>query len=179
MDEYLKEGEQTKITKTIKDKALAIEGNDFEFVIKTLAWINKNIKYPAPEGVTKNKVFRKRTADQIIKDCYATGCADFALVFVAIARAKGIPTKYVEVISKDYFNDNLDKVRGHVFAECLLKGNWYAIDPMGGNLKFNTRYSDYIVYAKGLDSWELGIFDINSMRVKFKFFAKEYNSIVR
>ncbi len=100
--------------------------------------------------------------------------SDFALAYIAITRAKGIPTKYVEVISKDYFSDDLDKVRGHVFAECYIKGEWWGVDPMAGCLKFNTKYPNYVVYDKGLDSWDLGIYDLKSMREKFKPFALEY-----
>jgi len=177
MEEFLKEGNQTKITNEIKEIVKAIEGEDFEFVVKALRWLNKNIRNKLPEGVEKNVVFRKRTAADVIRDGYASGCTDFALVLIAIARTKGIPTKYVEVISKDYFEDNdLSKVRGHVFAECFLKGEWFGVDPMGGTLKFNTTYPKYVVYARGLDSWDLGITNITSIQDKFSVFAKEYNS---
>jgi len=120
MEDFIKSGKQTVITTKIQEIADSIDGNGFEFVIKTLRWVNKNIKYPAPDEIEKNDIFRSRTSDQIIQDGFATGCTDFALVFIAITRAKGIPTQYIEVISKEYFIDDLDKVRGHVFAECLI-----------------------------------------------------------
>ena len=174
MEEFLKSGKQTEVTDKIKDIANSVEGDGFEFVIKLLRLVNKSIKYPAPEGIEKNDIFRARTADQIIKDGFATGCTDFALVFISVARAKSIPTKYVEVISKDYFSDDLDKVRGHVFAECYIDAEWWGIDPMGGNLKSNTKYPNYVVYGRGLDSWDLGIYDMKTIRERFKQFALEY-----
>lgn len=176
MEEFLKAGKQTEITTKIMEIANSIEGSDFEFVIKLLKWLNKNVKYPAPNGIEKNDIFRSRTADQIISDGFATGCTDFTLAFIAVARAKGIPTKYIEVISKDYFIDAPDKVRGHVFAESFIKNDWWGVDPMNGFLKFNTKYPNYVVYAKGLDSWDLGIYDMKSIREKFKQFAIEYNN---
>ncbi len=176
MENFLKAGKQTEITPKITEIVNSIEVTDFEFVVKALRWVNKNIKYPAPDGIEKNDIFRTRTADQIINDGFATGCTDFALVFVAIARAKGIPTKYVEVISKSYFSDNPDRVGGHVFAECFIKDEWWGVDPMNGNLKFNTKYPNYVVYARGLDSWDLGIYDMKSIREKFSQFAVEYNA---
>ncbi len=168
---------QCEITESISGIANSIEGDDFEYVIRLLRWLNRNLKYPEPEGVEKNDIFRKRTASKIIEDGFATGCTDFTLVFIALARAKGIPTKYVEVISKDYFDDtDPSKVRGHVFAECFIKDDWYGVDPMGGHLKFNTKYPGYIIYARGLDSWDIGIKDLASMREKFTSFSKEFNA---
>lgn len=174
MEEFLQAGKQTQITSRIKEITDAIVGVDYEFILKLLKWINKNIRYPAPEGVEKNDVFRLRTADQIVKDGFATGCTDFALVFIAVARAKGVPTRYVEAIAKDYFSDDPDKVRGHIFAECYINGDWWGVDPMAGNLKAGIKYPGYVVYGRGLDSWDMGIRDIKTMREKFRQFANEY-----
>ena len=177
MDDFLRSSEQCPLSKSTSDLARSIDGEDFNFIIQLLKWLNKNIKYPQPENIEKNDIFRRRTATKIIEDGYATGCTDFAIVFIAIARAKGIPTRYVETISKDYFEDtDLNRVRGHVFAECFINNEWYGVDPIAGVVKLNTKYPGYVVYAKSLDSWDLGIVDIESMRVKFKEFAHQYNS---
>jgi len=45
---------------------------------------------------------------------------------------------------------------------------------MGSSLKALTRYPGYVVYGRGLDSWDLGIYDMKTMREKFKEFAVEY-----
>jgi len=177
MESFISSSEQCDITEGVSKVANSIEGNNFECVIRLLSWLNINIKYPQPSSINKNDIFRKRTASQIIEDGFATGCTDFTLAFISLARAKGIPTKYVEVISKDYFDDSdSSKVRGHVFAECFIKNDWYGVDPMGGHLKFNVKYPGYVIYAKGLDSWDLGIRDLDSMRKKFQPFSKEYKA---
>lgn len=171
-EEYLKQGEQTKITPAIKKISSAIKGENFEYLLNTLEWLNKNITYPQSQKVQKNDIFRKRTAEDIISDGYATGCTDFALVFISLSRANNIPTKYVEVIAKNYFKNNLDKVAGHVYAECFIGKKWYGVDPMAGYIKYSVRYPGFVVYGRGLDSWDLGINDLESMRNKFKEFAK-------
>lgn len=177
MEEFLKEGEQTKINNEITQIVKSIGGEGLDFVFKALKWEHKNVTKKLPEDVEKNAIFRKRTAAEIIKDRYASGCTDFALVFIVLARAKEIPTKYVEVISKSYFEENNpNEVRGHVFAECCLNGEWFGVNPMSGDIKISTEYSGYVVYAKGLDSWDLGITDIESIREKFTSFAKEYKA---
>jgi transglutaminase-like putative cysteine protease len=176
-NEFLVSSKQCELSDAIVSIAKSIEGSEFEFVVNLLAWLNKHVKYSRLGPEEKNKIFRKRTAIEIINEGYGSGCTDFALVFIAIARAKGIPTKYVEVISKDYFSDSdLNRVRGHVFAECYLNDSWYGVDPMAGLLKFNCKYPGYVIYARGLDSWDLEIFDMDSMREKFKDFAEKYNS---
>jgi len=175
MNEFLKEGEQTKVTNEVIRVVKSIGGEGLDFVFKALKWEHKNLKNKLPENIEKNDIFRKRTAAEIIKDGYASGCTDFALVFIVLARTKGIPTKYVEVIAKSYFEDNNpNEVRGHVFAECYLNGEWVVVNPMSGDIKTSTEYSGYVVYAKGLDSWDLGINDIKSLREKFIDFTKKY-----
>ena len=177
MDEFLKEGEQTKINDDITQIVKSIGGEGLDFVFNALKWEHKTIKNKLPEDIDKNSIFRKRTASEIIKDGYGSGCTDFALVFIVLARAKGIPTKYVEVISKDYFKTNDTKeIKGHVFAECYLNGEWVGVNPMSGDIKISTEYPGYVVYARGLDSWDLGINDITSLRENFVGFAKEYNA---
>ena len=48
---------------------------------------------------------------------------------------------------------------------------------MTGTVFFAARYPKrYVVYAKGLDSWDLGIYDISTMREKFIPFAEKFNS---
>ena len=58
MEDFIKSGKQTVITTKIQEIADSIDGNGFEFVIKTLRWVNKNIKYPAPDEIEKNDIFR-------------------------------------------------------------------------------------------------------------------------
>jgi transglutaminase-like putative cysteine protease len=177
-DKFLQQGEQTKITPRIQEVADSIKGEEIEFIFNLLEWVHENIAYKRgklPKGIKFNDIFRQRTGNQIVGEGYASGCSDFALAFITIARAKGVPTKYVECINKSYFNGDSAKVAGHVFAECFIDGKWRSVDSPAGSLFINKNYSNYVVYAKGLDSWDLGIQDLKTMREKFTPFAKEYN----
>jgi hypothetical protein len=143
-----------------------------------LLWIRSNLK-KLPEDVEKNNVFRKRTAEQIIIDGYASGCTDYALVFTVLTRAKGIPTKYVEVIDKKWLENHSPAIKGHVFAECYISENWYQIDPQRGTLYTRKNYSQYEIYAEGLDSWDLGINSFESLKTKFESFRNTHTALLR
>lgn len=176
--QFLKQGEQTKITPKIQEIADSIKGEGVVLAFNLLEWVHNNIAYKGrelPKGIEFNDIFRRRTGSQIIEEGYAGGgCSDFVLAFTPIARAKGIPTKYVECINKSYFSGDLQRVAGHALAECFIEGKWRAVDPMAGSIFITKNYSKYVVYAKGLDSWDLGIKDLKTMREKFIPFAKEY-----
>ena len=109
-------------------------------------------------------LFRKRTADQIITDKLSTGCTDTALVFISITRAKGIPTKYVEVFSKKWLEKGGDILAGHVYAECFINDKWMQIDPHLCRIHPLIDYHNYEIYEKGLDSWDLGIDSFEEMK---------------
>src|SRR3972149_8983580 len=146
---YLQEGSQTQITEQIKSiSTTSLAGENEDFVKSTLNWISENLE-GNDEPIIKSNVFRKRTADQIITDKYATGCTDDALVFIGLARAKGIPTKYIEAVNRDSEGD-----RGHVFAECLVNGNWIKVDPARREYQRKRDYPGYDIVAVGLDSWD-------------------------
>jgi len=84
----------------------------------------------------------RRTTDQIIFDGINRDktvkekdeCSDYALMFVTLARSKGLQARYVQTVSQDW----LDKtpvwngtVRGHAFAEVYINGRWYVVNPQG------------------------------------------------
>ena len=182
VEKFLESGEQTQITPEIQKIADQIEGRDVIFIFNLLGWVHGNIvmeRSNFPNGAEFNDVFRQRTADQIIKEGYSSGCSDFALAFIPIARAKGIPTKYVECINKSYFPGDLQRVAGHVFAECFIQGKWRTADPTAGNLNIGKNYSKYVIFEKGLDSWDLGIKNLQTMQEKFVPFAEEYNKKIK
>ena len=124
----------------------------------------------------KNSIFRKRTADNIIIDGYASGCTDYALAFIALCRAKGIPSKYVEAIKCSWIEDERARtINGHIFAECLINDNWIQIDPQRGTIHTKTNYNGFEIFDEGLDSWDIGISDFDSLKEKFEDFKEKYN----
>jgi len=183
IEHFLKSGEQTQVTPEIQKIADQIGGEGVVFIFNLLEWIHKNIamkRSDFPNGLKFNDLLCQRTANQIIEDGYGAGCTDFALAFIPVARAKGIPTKYIEGIHRDWIkNPDPKHVKGHVFANCFIDGKWRTADPTSSNLNTRENYLNYVVYAKGLDSWDLGIRDLQTMREKFIPFAKEYNKRVK
>ena len=66
ISKWLKEGEQSKITKNIKEISSKFKGNDLEKVVQIMNWISQKIK-PINDYREIIKVFAKRTANKIRK----------------------------------------------------------------------------------------------------------------
>lgn len=165
IETFLRDGEQTKITENITKIAAEFTADSFELIAQIIKWIYKNLKSNQDKEL-KLEIFRKRTADQVIKDSFTTGCSDIALAFIALARAKNIPTKYVEAIRRKWIeNGQEDLIEGHVFAEVYLNNKWHIIDPTEASLKF--WYDRWVIYAEGLDSWDIGIHNFDELKQKF------------
>jgi len=154
-DQYLKEGKQTKITKSIKNISKKLKCNSKEKTIgNIILWIKDNLK----KKPFDEKVFRRRTVDKIIKDGYVTGCTDIALVFIALCRSSKIPAIYVEAKIKG-------KNKGHVWTRIYLNRKWVDIDTVSGKVDFKiekfgeneTEIGKYTEVEIGLDSWDIGI----------------------
>src|SRR4030067_3442151 len=103
--DFLSEGQQTKITPQIQRSADDFAGSGLEFIAHALVWVHNNIR--RRKDLDKNTLFRRRTADQIIGDGFSTGCTDDTLAFIALARAKGIPTKFIEAIDNRWLEGTL------------------------------------------------------------------------
>lgn len=171
---FLKQGEQTQITDDVLRIASEFSEEGLDLVAKIIKWIHKNLK-PNNDKEIKDKVFRKRTADQIIKDGYTTGCTDIGLVFIALTRAKNIPTKYIETIRRKWMeSEDENFIEGHIFAEVFINNRWYIIDPTEACLRF--WYDRWVVYGEALDSWDLGIRNYEDLKNKFAKFREEYRN---
>ena len=176
---YLKEGEQTKFSPQIRKigEKIKSEAGNFEEQVRRICDFVKALKYNK-EG--KMKIFRKRTADEIISSGFVTGCTDAALVFIVIARSMGIPTKYIETINSTFFTGN-EKERanysGHVYAGVLEKGKGLmrVVDVKKKDMNANPEKDGRVVYGEGLDSWDLGITDFETLKNKFD----EYRASIR
>ncbi len=182
MTNWLKEGEQTKITPKIKEIGKKLQKKsqyDAHLVLNILEWVRKNIRLERKEEI-KKKLFRKRTSDKIIRDGYATGCTDLALAFIPIARSCDIPTKYVETVNKKWLKKATKEVsmikkgqiKGHVVAECKIGNKWYVVDVDSGTVVIkieNTSFNrNFEVVAEGLDSWDLGVKSLQDLKNFFQ-----------
>lgn len=137
--------------------------------------------------------FRKRTASEILRSGYSTGCSDTALAFIVLARYAGIPTRYVETVQEDWIDGKTAfyPIEGHVFVDVLVEGRWLAYEPISGFTpegKYLLKRNNSKVYAevgKGLDfsevypleNGEYGKSPINFQNIEIiKKFRKEHDS---
>ncbi len=166
--EFLNSGKQTKITPTVKKLANELKNsNPYEFIFNFFAWKREGLKLI--KGIkAKIKLLRKRTADEIIKSGEVTGCGDIAIVFASVARANGIPARVVETLEENWLKEgNTKYISGHVFVDVDINGRWLMIDPTLGNINSNYVWGNdrrFIVYKKGLDSWDIGIKDFTTLK---------------
>ena len=175
MKNYLKDTKQIVITDDIKNIADNFRQKNLDLILEILDWVFNNFENTENDKEEKMKLFRKRTADEIIKSGKVTGCTDYAIVFIALARAKGIPTKYIEAIRKRWLDiGDENHIEGHVFTECQINDKWYITDPQQGVIR--TDYRNYAIYKKGLDSWNIGIRSFDDLKEKFIDFKREYKT---
>lgn len=183
-DFYLMGGEQTTIKskqwiEEIKDKFGTSE-NSIDQLTKVRRWIKDTFLYESNRGATIG-VF---TAEELYAARTWHGCHDLAHLFAATIRQLGYPCVMVETTSvfwsKRYVKDpDLDEdVQGHCFTEVYLNGKWILFDPMSPLILKDYNYHDpfipsfdfygdepdgFYVIAKGKDSWDCGIKNLNDL----------------
>jgi len=169
---FLNQGEQTQITQSTRDIAVQFKSGGLDLILEILTWLHKNIKEDGSPEI-KNRLFRKRTAGKIIESKMATGCTDYALAFIVLARAKDVPTKYIEAIRNKWLDIGDENfIEGHVFAECFIQGKWHIVDPQEGEIKIS--YQRFQIFKEGLDSWDIGIKSFDDLKEKFMEFKNTY-----
>lgn len=169
---YQQAGRQTQFTPEIQKLASTFQGKSLD---KTRQIIAKLKSIPVTQF--DNSVFRKRTAGQILKDGFITGCTDSDLVFVALARASGLSVKYVETIDKSWLKKGGGSIQGHQYAEVYdeEQKKWIWVEPMGARVDIQPPSNDgREIYRVGLDSWDIGITDFDSLRQKFEEFRNSW-----
>jgi hypothetical protein len=102
----------------IRELATTIAGdekNSWVIANKIYEWLRENIKYSLSYGYASAKeVLKTRQGD----------CSEFAVLFAALSRSLGIPTKVCSGLA--YWDWN-DKLTGHAWNEVYV-GKWVAID---------------------------------------------------
>ncbi len=168
---FLQAGKQTLVTNEIKNIASSARGSSRDKIKKIMSVVN-SLKHVGFD----EKFFRKRTASQIIKDGFTTGCTDSDIAFVTLSRACGLPTKYVETIGKDWLKSGSEtSIKGHQYAQIWIKEDkkWIWVDPIGNRI--DTPSPDMegrIIFKVGLDSWDIGITDFKTLQELFLKFRK-------
>lgn len=160
------------VTPKIKKLAASLSGEGLDFVANALEWMDKNLQ----KQKYTEKLFRKRAAGEIVKSGFSTGCTDDALVFIALARAKGIPAKYVEAIETRWLEEGREKITGHVFAQVFINNRWHLVDPARKEISTKPVLDKtrYVIFAEGLDSWDIGIKSFEDLKEKFLSFRQKH-----
>jgi hypothetical protein len=157
---YLEGGQYTEITnlvRTISDRLKKQRGR--------MPWdvVSEHVKGLRHDASEKDKLFRKRTASEILKSGFTTGCTDRAIVFLALARALGTPARYVETFEKQWLdNPNFNNIQGHVFVDIYDGQGRRGYEPTQGfvdvkNYKLNGK--THVPVADGLDFGELYVLE--------------------
>ena len=182
---YLLKGSQTKITSLVKSKAKLIKGSTSkQIVINIMKWEHNNLQY---QGGAYEK--RTRTSHEIIQSGIATGCIDFGLVFVTLARAKGISASFTETVKEEWIYTMVQQqkwiqnMEGHIFSEVYLpeKKEWIVVDPTANKITQRTETGyyllngkRYLLFDRGLDSWDIGLENMTQFAdaVKARFYIE-------
>lgn len=187
---YLSEGRQTRFTPLVlehaeKARLLAVpETDDLEeplsTIYRTCTYIfNLPIirgftpgNHPDPEQRKRNReikdrTFRKRELDEVLREGYVPTCSDIGLLFRGLMAAQGQATAYVETFHEDYLFDRA--FHGHVFGRVYHSQGSFIVDPREKPeiLSDETDVLPYVIFREGLDSWDIGIQgyeDMHSLR---------------
>jgi len=152
MKHYLKAGELTGIGKYAPlAESLRLEKAPVESTVENILALVGCLKCENLEKDDEKKwkkLFRKRSAEAILDSNVSYGCSESATVFAAIARACGIPVKFVT--GKREGNEG-----GHTWAEVLIGLEWVVVNPANGKMPYDYRNDGrgpYSVLSKSLDA---------------------------
>lgn len=114
-----------------------------EFYYDSVAFSTHSFQYANPYNNLYNHVNRIASANSDSQGRVATTCQGFSAIFLSLARAQGIPTRFVfghRVTSPlNSWETEADiGVRDHWWVESYVDGRWIFIDPtIGTNNKWN------------------------------------------
>jgi hypothetical protein len=77
----------------------------------------------------------------------------------------------VETIRRRWLDKGKDNfIEGHIFAEVYLNDHWYIVDLEQATIR--GWYNRWIIFKKGLDSWDIGIKNFDELKKQFIKFRK-------
>lgn len=140
--------------KTISDRITAGAPSDYEklrriyeytasnFYYDSVAFSTHSYQYANPYDNLYNFENGLSSANSVSGKVHTT-CQGFSAIYLALARAQGIPTRFVyghrlAVPSNDWLTENNIDVRDHWWAESYVNGRWIFVDPtVGTTNKYN------------------------------------------
>ncbi len=175
IEEYLKEGKQTRISKTAYEHIKEIknmityvpDGTEvFKKAYKTAKYIRR-LKVMEDYSTLPNqekrdlkkKEFRERTAAEILEKGNIQTNSDYGTVFRMLMIAQEIPTTHLETFDRNILMYR--KLSSKPFSRIHTYEDTFIIDP--ANINFYKSEQDmfnktkHIIFKEGLDSWDIGI----------------------
>ena len=184
-DKYLIPGEQSDLDSTFLEEIRVIIGTPEESIagIKTVChWFNQNFTFSNAGG----SMIGKKTVNELYDSKTFYGCHSAALVISSVLRKFGFPTFLIETASIfwafEYNKGTAQGFVGHVMTEVYVSDKWILLD---NNCTYVEDY-DYMnpfistmaeqglfAYAKGIDSWDYGVYDESDTHKKMINFAED------
>jgi len=155
---YLEGGQYTEITDLVRDISNRLKREQ-----KRTPWsiVSERVRGLRHDASNKDKLFRKRTASEILQSGFTTGCTDTAIAFLALVRALGTPARYVETFEKQWMDKpDFNNIQGHVFVDIFNGQGRRGYEPLRGfvnvdNYELNGK--SYFPVAEGLDFGRLHV----------------------
>ncbi len=141
--------------KTVSNKVTSGATTDYEKLLKiyeytasnfyydTIAFQTHSNQYANPYDNIRNFEYGLSSSNSVSGKVYTT-CQGYCAIFIALARAQGIPTRIVyghrlAVPSNDWLTEDDIDVRDHWWVEAYVDGEWIFIDPtVGTTNKYNS-----------------------------------------
>lgn len=101
-----------------------------------VSWLQRNVRQEPADSFSALDVLETRRAE----------CQGHALLYAAMARALGIPTRVVNGL---VYSAELGGFAYHAWAESVLDGQWVAIDPTFGQLRADATHLK-LLYGESL-----------------------------
>jgi len=112
---------------------------------------------------TKMRVFLRRSGSEIwgkaFGDGFCTGCADYAVAFLTLARSCHIPCRIIHAFSESWLKTgSIFYIRAHFFVEYFDEENdqWILVDPTKGKV-LKSWPKEYVKDEVGEDIWGMGL----------------------
>ena len=124
-----------------------------EFYYDSVAFSTHSYQYANPYNNLYNHVNKIASANSDNQGRVATTCQGFSAMFLSMARAQGIPTRFAfghraTSPSNNWGTENNIKVKDHWWVESYVDGRWIFIDPtIGTNNKWNKNTNVWKYYG--------------------------------
>ncbi len=184
-EKYLAQGGQTRLSNPAVVDDLRREQSTYSDPLDMLGRIYWWMKGEFTTWSAGGATIGKATSDQLLAERRLGGCHDWGLAYASLARELGYPTVIVDAVGIAWAGEFQSGKRGpyvgHVFVEVYAGGRWVLIDstnnwyvasgydpsnpiiPLGQNPAARQGSYDYYVMRKGLDTWDYGIRDVQSL----------------